>query len=136
MLFRSGPGMGWSAPWRRASGPQPTGVAERLDSLDVQGTARLHIRTRAAGGHRSQLLLHSAWESDQLEDIRDGVVKLYGDFQEGVPLEQANAELSACMAEAQASRDTPSPTSGTSAPHTSAPIPQQQAARLLSTGLG
>ena len=60
---------------------------------------------------------------DQLEAIRDGVVKLCGDFQEGVPLEQAIAELSAAMAEAQASRDTPSPTSGTSAPLTSAPIP-------------
>jgi integrase len=50
-------------------------------------------------------------------------VKLYGDFQEGVPLEQAIAELSAAMADAQARRETPSPISGTSVPHTSPPIP-------------
>ncbi len=49
-------------------------------------------------------------------------MKLYGDFQEGVPLEQAIAELSAAMAEAQACRETPSPTSGTSVAHTRAPI--------------
>ncbi len=89
---------------------------------NFRGRARLHITARAAGGHRRQLLLPYPWESDQLEAIRDGVVKLYGDFQEGVPLEQAIAELSAAMAEAQACRQTPSPTSGTSAPHTSAPI--------------
>jgi len=63
-------------------------------------------------------------------------VKLYGDFQEGVPLEQAIAELSAAMADAQARRETPSPISGTSVPHTSPPSPQQQAARSQSTGLG
>jgi hypothetical protein len=90
---------------------------------NFRGQARLHITARAAGGHRRQLLLPYPWESDQLEAIRDGVVKLYGDFQEGVPLEQAIAELSAAMAEAQARREMPSPTSGTSAPHTSAPIP-------------
>jgi len=89
---------------------------------NFRGRARLHITARAAGGHRRQLLLPYPWESDQLEAIRDGVVKLYGDFQQGVPLEQAIAELSAAMAEAQARRETPSPTSGTSAPHTSAPI--------------
>ena len=79
--------MGCSAPWRRASGPQPKEVPERLEA------------------------------------IRDGVVKLYEDFQQGVALEQAIAVLSAAMAEPQASRDTPRPTSGTSAPLTSAPIP-------------
>ncbi len=90
---------------------------------NFRGRARLHITARAGGGHRRQLLLLDPWESDQPEAIRDGVVKLYGGFQEGVPLEQAIAELSAAMAEAQASRDTPRPTSGTSAPLTSAPIP-------------
>jgi len=62
---------------------------------NFRGRARLHITARAAGGHRRQLLLPYPWESDQLEAIRDGVVKLYGDFQEGVPLEQTIAELSA-----------------------------------------
>ena len=90
---------------------------------NFRGRARLHITARAAGGHRRQLLLPYSWESDQLEAIRDGVVKLYGDFQEGVPLEQAIAELSAAMADAQARRETPSPISGTSVPHTSPPIP-------------
>ena len=89
---------------------------------NFRGRARLHITARAAGGHRRQILLPYSWESDQLKAIRDGVVKLYGDFQQGVPLEQAIAEISAAMAEAQARRETPSPTSGTSAPLTSAPI--------------
>ena len=62
---------------------------------NFRGRARLHITARAAGGHRRQLLLPYPWESDQLEAIRDGAVKLYGDFQEGIPLEQAIAELSA-----------------------------------------
>jgi hypothetical protein len=90
---------------------------------NFKGRARLHITARAAGGHRRQLLLPYPWESDQLEAIRDGVVKLYGDFQEGFPLEQAFAELSAAIAEVQARPETASPTRGSSAPHTSAPIP-------------
>ncbi|MFN9545838.1 MAG: hypothetical protein ACK6AD_02035 [Cyanobacteriota bacterium] len=90
---------------------------------NFRGRARLHITARAAGGHRRQLLLPHSWESNQLKAIHDGVVKLYGDFQQGVPLEQAIAEIRAAMAEAQARRETPSLTSGTSAPHTSAPIP-------------
>ena len=51
-----------------------------------RGRARLHLTARAAGDHRRQLLLPLPypWELDQLEAIHDGVVKLYGDFQEGV----------------------------------------------------
>lgn len=90
---------------------------------NFRGRTRLHITARAAGGHRRQLLLPYPWESDQLEAIRDGVVKLYEDFQQGVPLEQAIAELSAAMAEAQARREMPSPTSSPSDPHAVAPIP-------------
>jgi hypothetical protein len=116
--------MGCPAQWRRASGPQPKGCRSGWTVSNFQGRARLHITARAAGGHRRQLLLPYPWESEaQLEAIPDGVLKLYGDFQEGVPLEQAIAELSAAMAEAQAKRETPSLTCGTSAPHTSAPIP-------------
>jgi len=96
---------------------------------NFRGRACLHITPRAAGGHRRQLPLPNSWESDPLEAMRDGVVKLYGDFQEGVQLEQAIGELSAAMAEAQASRDTPSPTSGTSAPQPVPRAPQRQAAR-------
>jgi hypothetical protein len=75
---------------------------------NFRGRARLHITARAAGGHRRQ-------------SIRDGAVKLYGDFQEGVPLERAIAELSAA------------------APQPRTPVPrsmQQQAARSPSIGLG
>ena len=88
---------------------------------NFRGRARLHITPRAAGGHRRQLPLPNSWESDPLEAIRDGVVKLYGDFQEGVPLERAIAELSAA------------------APQPRTPVhrsPQQQAARSQSIGLG
>ncbi len=56
---------------------------------NFRGRARLHITARAGDGHRKQLLLPYPWESDQLEAIRDGVIKLYEDFQGGVPLEQA-----------------------------------------------
>ena len=29
--------MGWSAPWRRAPGPQPKGVPERLNGIELKG---------------------------------------------------------------------------------------------------
>ena len=44
---------------------------------NFRGRARLHITARAGDGHRKQLLLPYPWESDQLESIRDGVVKVY-----------------------------------------------------------
>ena len=71
---------------------------------NFRGRARLHITARAGDGHRKQLLLPYPWESDQLEAIRDGVVAVYDAFQQGVPLEQAIAELSEAKAEAEARR--------------------------------
>jgi len=65
---------------------------------NFRGRARLHITARAGDGHRKQLLLPYQWESDQLEAIRDGVVKLYEDFQEGIPIEAAIAALGAALA--------------------------------------
>ena len=59
----------------------PRGCRSGWTVSNFRGRARLHITARAAGGHRRQLLLTYPWESDQLEAIRDGVVKLYGDFQ-------------------------------------------------------
>ncbi len=79
----------------------PRGCRSGWTVSNFRGRARLHITARAAGGHRRQLLLPYPWESDQLEAIRDGVVKLYADFQEGIPLEQAIAELSAAIPAAQ-----------------------------------
>lgn len=71
---------------------------------NFRGRARLHITARAGDGHRKQLLLPYPWESDQLEAIRDGVVAVYDAFHQGVPLEQAIAELSEAKAEADARR--------------------------------
>ena len=67
-----------------------------------RGRARLHNTARAGDGHRRQLVLPYPWESDQLEAIRDGVVTVYGTFQNGVPLELSIAELGRAKAEAGA----------------------------------
>lgn len=71
---------------------------------NFRGRARLHITARAADGHRRQLLLPYLWESEQLEAIRDGVASLYESFQDGIPLDQAVAQLSAAQAEEQSRR--------------------------------
>jgi hypothetical protein len=68
---------------------------------NFRGRARVHITARAGDGHRKQLLLPYPWESDQLEAIRDGVVTVYGAFQNGVPLELSIAELGTAKAEAR-----------------------------------
>jgi len=55
-------------------------------------------------GHRKQRLLPYPWESDQLEAIRDGVVRVYEALQNGAPLQLAIAELGAAKAVAEARR--------------------------------
>lgn len=83
------------------------GVPERLGGLEFQGMGPPAHHGPCRRGHRRQQLLPYPWESDQLEAIRDGVVKPYEDFQAGIPLEQAIAELSAARAESQASSRCP-----------------------------
>ena len=90
---------------------------------NFRGRARLHITARAAGGHRKQLLLPYPWESEQLEAIRDGVLKLYEDFQEGIPIEASIAELGAALAAEQAKPETPSQANSHLEPQTTSPSP-------------
>ncbi len=59
--------------------------------LNHRGHARLNIAAGAAGGKRRQVLLPIPWECDQIDQIRDAVVQVYEEFQQGI-------EPDACVA--------------------------------------
>ncbi len=59
--------------------------------LNHRGHARLNIPAGAGGGRRWQVLLPIPWECDQIDQIRDAVVQVYEQFQQGI-------EPDACVA--------------------------------------
>jgi integrase len=59
--------------------------------LNHRGHARLNIAAGAGGGKRRQVLLPIPWQCDQVDQIRDAVVQVYDEFQQGV-------EPDACVA--------------------------------------
>ena len=59
--------------------------------LNHRGHARLNIAAGAGGGRRRQVLLPIQWECDQIDQIRDAVVQVYEEFQQGI-------EPDACVA--------------------------------------
>ncbi|CAK6691653.1 hypothetical protein BBFGKLBO_01076 [Synechococcus sp. CBW1107] len=59
--------------------------------LNHRGHARLNIAAGAGGGKRRQVLLPIPWECDQVDQIRDAVVQVYDEFQQGI-------EPDACVA--------------------------------------
>ena len=52
--------------------------------LNHRGHARLNIAAGAGGGKRRQVLLPIPWECDQVDQIRDAVVQVYDEFQQGI----------------------------------------------------
>jgi integrase len=56
---------------------------------DHRGLTRLNISAAAGGGKRRQLLLPIPWEADQVDAIREAVVRLYEVVQAGEDLNQA-----------------------------------------------
>ena len=59
--------------------------------LNHRGHARLNIAAGAGRGRRWQVLLPIPWECDQVDQIRDAVVQVYEQFQQGI-------EPDACVA--------------------------------------
>ena len=59
--------------------------------LSHRGHARLNIAAGAGRGRRRQVLLPIPWECDQIDHIRDAVVQVYEEFQQGI-------EPDACVA--------------------------------------
>ncbi len=59
--------------------------------LNHRGHARLNIAAGAGRGRRRQVLLPIPWECDQIDHIRDAVVQVYEEFQQGI-------EPDACVA--------------------------------------
>jgi hypothetical protein len=59
--------------------------------LNHRGHARLNIAAGAGRGRRRQVLLPIPWECDQIDQIRDAVVQVYEEFQQGI-------EPDACVA--------------------------------------
>ena len=59
--------------------------------LNHRGHARLNIAAGAGRGKRRQVLLPIPWECDQIDHIRDAVVQVYEEFQQGI-------EPDACVA--------------------------------------
>ncbi|WP_186513773.1 hypothetical protein [Synechococcus sp. A15-44] len=59
--------------------------------LNHRGHARLNIAAGAGRGRRRQVLLPIPWECDQVDHIRDAVVQVYEEFQQGI-------EPDACVA--------------------------------------
>jgi len=59
--------------------------------LNHRGHARLNIAAGAGRGRRRQVLLPIPWECDQIDHIRDAVVQIYEEFQQGI-------EPDACVA--------------------------------------
>jgi integrase len=59
--------------------------------LNHRGHVRLNIAAGAGGGKRRQVLLPIPWEFDQVDQIRDAVVQVYDEFQQGI-------EPDACVA--------------------------------------
>ena len=59
--------------------------------LNHRGHARLNIAAGAGRGRRRQVLLPIPWECDQIDHIRDVVVQVYEEFQQGI-------EPDACVA--------------------------------------
>jgi hypothetical protein len=52
--------------------------------LSHRGHARLNIAAGAGRGRRWQVLLPISWECDQVDQIRDAVVQVYEEFQQGI----------------------------------------------------
>jgi hypothetical protein len=52
--------------------------------LNHRGHARLNIAAGAGRGRRRQVLLPIPWECDQIDHIRDAVVQVYEEFQQGI----------------------------------------------------
>jgi len=59
--------------------------------LNHRGHARLNIAAGAGRGRRRQVLLPIPWECNQIDQIRDAVVQVYEEFQQGI-------EPDACVA--------------------------------------
>jgi integrase len=52
--------------------------------LNHRGHSRLNISAGAGGGRRRQVLLPIPWQCDHVDQIRDAVVQVYEEFQQGV----------------------------------------------------
>lgn len=63
----------------------------RVSRTVSKGHARLNIAAGAGGGKRRQVLLPIPWECDQVDQVRDAVVQVYDEFQQGI-------EPDACVA--------------------------------------
>ena len=61
--------------------------------LNHRGHARLNIAAGAGGGRRRQVLLPIPWECDQVDQIRDAVVQVYDEFQQGIEPEACVAQM-------------------------------------------
>jgi hypothetical protein len=62
-----------------------------LTVLNHRGNSRLNIAAGAGGGKRRQVLLPIPWECNQVDQIRDAVVRVDDEFQQGI-------EPDACVA--------------------------------------
>ncbi len=110
------------------------GCRRGLTVLNHRGHARLNIAAGAGRGRRRQVLLPIPWECDQIDQIRDAVVQVYEEFQQGI-------EPDACVARmprADGSRGAEGEAAAGRSPHTGHPgRPRHRGwGRCLPGGLG
>ena len=76
----------WVQPQRRQCFPGCSTPRSRRGwtVLNHRGHVRLNIAAGTGGGKRRQVLLPIPWECDQVDQIRDAVVQVYEQFQQGV----------------------------------------------------
>jgi hypothetical protein len=61
--------------------------------LNHRGHVRLNIAAGAAGGRRRQVLLPIPWQCDQVDQIRNAVIQVFEQFQQGVEPEACVARM-------------------------------------------
>jgi len=97
--------------------------------LNHRGHARLNIAAGAGRGRRRQVLLPIPWECDQIDHIRDVVVQVYEQFQQGIEPDACVARLPRADG-SRAAEGEPGSGRGTQTGHPGRPRPRGMAAVL------